>query len=481
MRREDLIELIRVKEEIARRKAEESLYVFTKYMWDVIEPNTPFVDGWHVQAICEHLEAVVRFDISKLIINVPPRHMKSIACSVMLAPWVWLKAPERRFLYASYSQTLSGRDSLKSRDVIRSPKYQKAFNPNFRLRSDQDTKSRFDNDRSGFRFSTSVGGTVTGEGGDYIIADDPLSANSAYSEADRDRVNDWWTSTMSTRANNPKQVGRVIIMQRLHENDLTGHLLAEEKGYELLNLPARFDPKIKSFTTLPNRDPRTIAGELLWPERFDERSLTELEKDLGSAAASAQLQQDPKPADGGMIKRSWWQYYNELPEPGEILTTATFWDCAQKVGVSNDFTVGATWIRTAKGFFLKDIIKVKVESPALYALIRTKYAEHSPDAIVIEDKSSGSAVIQYLRTETTLPVIPYDPGQKDKVVRASAAAPTIEAGKCYLPFSADWVETFISEHERFPFAAHDDQVDTTSMMREFFVNQGASAPRIRTL
>lgn len=476
-------ELDKVKAEIFMRDVllKESFYAFIKHFWHVIEPGTEYKEGWHVHVICQHLTAVTEFKIPKLIVNIPPRHMKSIIISAMWPAWVWLKYPHRKFIYASYSQSLALQDSVKTRDIILSGEYQRLIGSDWSLKEDANLKTEFHNTKGGIRVATSVGGTLTGKGGDYLVADDPQSATDAHSETIREEANRWWGEVMSSRANDPKQVGRVVIQQRLHESDLTGNLLANNKGYQHLILPAVYEAnsKLKSDTALRFKDPRTKDGELLWPERFDLASINELKKDLGSLASSGQLQQDPKPADGGMFKRKWWQWYRDLPL--DIEQIVQFWDCAQKPGVTNDYSVCATWAKTSKGFFMLDLWREKVEAPDLERAVFTNFSKHKPNAVVIEDKSSGSSLIQTLLRETDLPVIPYDPGKLDKVTRASAVTPKVESGRCFLNDRIEGIEDFLLEHEKFPSAAHDDTVDTTSMMIEYFSMRGTSRPRVRTL
>jgi len=406
--------------------------------------------------------------------------MKSIIIAAMWAPWVWLTNPHRKFIYASYSQSLAMQDSVKSRDIIQSTEYQRLVNGAWALREDANLKTEFQNTAGGIRVATSVGGTLTGKGGDYLVADDPQSATDAHSDLVRNEANRWWDEVMSSRANDPKKVGRVVIQQRLHENDLTGHLL-KKGGYDHLILPAQYESnsKLKSNTFLQFKDPRARDGELLWPARFSLESIKELKLDMGSLASSGQLQQDPKPADGGMFKRKWWQWYRDLPL--DIEQIVQFWDCAQKPGVTNDYSVCATWAKTSKGFFMLDLWREKVEAPDLERAVFTNFSKHKPNAVVIEDKSSGSSLIQTLIRETDLPVIPYDPGRLDKVTRASAVTPKVESGRCFLNDRIEGIEDFLLEHEKFPSAAHDDTVDTTSMMIEYFSMRGTSRPRVRTL
>jgi predicted phage terminase large subunit-like protein len=427
--------------------------------------------------------------------------MKSILINVMFPAWVWAHEEwaSRKFMSASYAASLSVRDGIKMRMVIESPLYHELFKPKWTLRDDQNQKLKFQNTMSGLRFSTSIGGAVTGEGYDFGLIDDPVNALEANSELIREEANTWHDLSWSTRANNPNAYCRIYIMQRLHELDMTGHVISKKtrpaKRAHLI-FQARFEPnsKVKSESPLPLLDPRKRAGELLWPERFDDSAINQLAADLdtnGLGQSHAQLQQDPRPKEGGLFKRVWWQRYDK--SPAQIFETVQFWDCAQKPGITNDYSVCATWARCAGGYYLLDLWRKKVEAPELEATAIALYQKWRPDAIVPEDKSAGSSLIQYLRRipEPSIPVLGFNP-RGDKEVRASAAAPTVHAEKCFLPNREiighdeignpyNLIEAFITEHERFPKGAHDDMVDTTSMMVEYFSKRMTHTPRIRSL
>ena len=254
--------------------AERSLHEFIKQMWDSIEPGA-FKDNWHIGIICEHLQAVTQGEIQRLIINIPPRCMKSISVSCGWPAWTWaqrgdapLEGPGTRFLYAAHSLALSVRDSVKTRRIIESPLYQQWYGDRITLEDDQNTKIRFDNKQKGYRLATSVGGSLTGDGGDILVMDDPLNATDAQSEVVREACNDWWDTSMSTRLNDESTGAIVVIMQRLHENDFTGYLLdkIDEDGkqdWEHLCLPMRYEPDHPHVSI---RDLRIEDGDLLWPE-----------------------------------------------------------------------------------------------------------------------------------------------------------------------------------------------------------------------
>ena len=257
--------------------AERSLWEFTRQMWPWVDPSH-FRDAWHIGAICELLEAVSAGEIRRLLINIPPRCSKSSIVSVMWPAWSWIKRPELSFMASSYAQSLSTRDSVKCRRVIDSPPYKQRWGDRFKLTSDQNTKIRFDNDKHGYRLATSVGGALTGEGASCIVVDDPINVVEASSETVRRATLEWWDESMSTRLNDPETGAYVIIMQRCHHQDLSGHVL-EKGGWEHLCLPARYE---QNHPHVSARDRRSADGELLCPERFSERSIRQLETDLGT-------------------------------------------------------------------------------------------------------------------------------------------------------------------------------------------------------
>jgi predicted phage terminase large subunit-like protein len=474
--------------EIDQEGATRSLREFVRQAWPIIEPSTPFVPGWHIDAIIEHLEAITFGYIRNLLINVPPRHMKSLLVSVLWPAWEWIRFPERRFLYSSYASQLSIRDSVKCRRLIESPWYQERWGDRFALTGDQNTKGRFENDRSGYRLSTSVGGAATGEGGDRVVCDDPHNVQEAESDSVRKGTTDWWDIVMSTRVNDPRTAAKVVVMQRCHQRDLSGHLL-EQGGWEHLCLPAEYE-KPGCSTSVDWSDPRTEQSELLWPDRFGPEELESLKRSLGSYAAAGQLQQRPSPAGGGIFKRHWFRYVQprganlppvvvSLPDgtqmsiiaieaPHRVDETIQSWDCAFKDLDTSDYVVGQVWARLGPMFFLGDQVRARMDCPATVHAVRQLTAKW-PGTIakLIEDKANGSAVIQMLARD--IPgLLPVNP-EGGKVARAAAVSPLIEAGNIYLPHPLwqPWVNDFIEECAAFPNGAHDDQVDamTQALLR----------------
>jgi len=478
---EILLDLIRKEEE--RRLAEVSLYEFVKQAWHVVEPGVPFVGGWHIEVICQHLEAVTNGDIKRLLINIPPRMSKSTIVSVIWPMWEWILHPEEKFLCASYSGTLATRDNLKARRLVQSPWYQERWGDRFQLSGDQNAKQRYENDHTGYRIATSVGGTATGEGGSRLLLDDPHSAQEAQSDVVRETALEWFDMVWSTRLNNAKTDAMVTIMQRLHERDISGHILDDIRGWEHLMIPAEYDGG-KRKTSLGYYDPRQNVGDLICPERLGEKEMTELKQLLGVYGSSGQLQQDPTPTGGGILKTQFfklWPHDKALPQFEFILQS---YDCAFTEKTTGDPTACSVWaIFTYNGkrnVMLIDAWDEHLTYPELrkraindwtveYGGMSEKSAFNRPkrpDRVLVEAKASGQSLLQDLRL-AKVPAIGYNPGKADKISRAHQASPTLELEIIWIPESAknpgrhvSWANTFIKQLAKFPVADHDDYVDT---------------------
>ena len=467
-----------IREEVAAAMecelASRSLADFVRQGWHIIEPATPMIWNWHLDAICEHLEAVTSGDILRLIINMPPRHMKSIAVSVAWPAWEWgpRNMPSTRFLFASYAQVLAIRDAVKTRRLILSNWYQARWGSRFKLAGDQNAKERFENDATGLRLATSVGGVGTGEGGDRVAVDDPHSTSEGESDAIRGATLDWWDQTMSTRLNDPKRGAFIVIMQRVHESDLTGHILAKESGYTHLCLPCEYEPG-RRMTTWPGarvQDPRREPGELLWPARFGRVEVDRLKRDLGTYATAGQLQQRPAPEEGGIFKRGWFKrWVRPLPKFYRLIWS---WDTAVSEKEGSAYTVGGLWGECEAGYYRLAEFRARVEYPELKAGVRACYASAPSMAVLVEDKSSGQQIVQELSradlqplgeaAPPRLPIIGIKVTAGDKQFRARAVSPLAEAGMVWIPESAPWVEAWIDEVCTFPNGTYADRVDEMS-------------------
>jgi len=446
-------------EEIDAEIAKRSLRDYLEWIWPIVEPSTPFVPGWHLDAICDHLEAVTRREIRHLLITVPPRHSKSLCCSVAWPTWAWTRDPALRFLFASYAADLSMEHAVLSRRIIESPRYRAAFAPEVTLTTDQNIKTYYENTARGYRISTSVGGSATGRGGDFIVIDDPHNLKEIHSETIRSEVLRWHDQVWSSRLNDPERGARVVIMQRGHEKDLAAHLL-ERGGYVHLKLPSEYEPTTWVSPT-GWRDPRTEVGELLCPQRVGPNAIAEAKRDLGSYGYASQHQQRPAPLEGGLIKRHWWRYYATLPTQfDEVLQS---WDMTFKATVDTDYVAGHVWGRIGADCYLLDRVHDRLTFSQTIAAVRT-LSEKWPQAMakLVEDAANGPAVIDVLSRE--IPGLIAVKPDGSKVARMTAVSPMIEAGNVYLPSPeiAPWVSEVIEEAAVFPNGAHDDDCDAMS-------------------
>lgn len=448
-------DLVAVEKELCKR----SLAEFAKRAWHVLEPAAELKWGWALDAICEHLEAVTDGRITRLLINVPPGCMKSLLTGVIWPAWEWgpKGMPEMRFIGTAHEETLAIRDSRKCRDLIKSEWYQSLWP--VELASDLDGKREFGNTSKGVRQARSFT-SMTGVRGDRVMLDDPISADAANSESKLEAAKIAFTETLPTRINSNKSA-IVVIMQRLNEKDVSGVILSMALPYVHLRIPMRFEKSNKCVTSIGWEDPRTEDGELMFPERFGEEQVTELERTLGSYGTAGQLQQRPSPRGGGILKEEWFKYYEKLPELDFRIIHA---DTAQKTAESNDYSVFQCWGRSTVGqAVLIDQIRGKWEAPELLSRARSFWLKHLHEhesqlrAMIVEDKSSGTGLIQTLRREG-VSILPIQ-RNKDKISRAHDIAPFAESGNILLPIDASWLSDFMDEVVSFPGGAHDDQLD----------------------
>lgn len=402
----------------------------------------------------------------------PPRHMKSIQISVMWPAWEWTFAPHIKWLYSSYAQPLSTRDSVKTRRIIQSSWYQANFGHMFEITSDQNEKMRFENTALGYRLATSVGGTGTGEGGDRIVCDDPHKIGDVRSETKREEVINWWDLEMSSRANDKNKSAFVIVQQRAHEGDLAGHLL-DKGGWEHLCLPTEYEEdERRSPTCIGWEDPRKKEGDLLWPNRFNKEAVEEFKSDLGSSGFAGQHQQRPAPAEGEIFKVHWWQFYDVDDPPEAMDEWIQSWDMTFKKAKSSKASKVCcqVWARKGANKYLFYQLLEKLDFPGtIRAFKSVTFQFQQVGAKLIEDKANGPAVLDTLKSEID-GIIEYAPrGSKEE--RASAISPQIEAGNVFLPARKNpegnlvplpWAQDFIDTAAAFPNGNVKDPIDAMS-------------------
>jgi predicted phage terminase large subunit-like protein len=424
-----------------------------------LSPGQTYVGTWHLDAIAHQLERVRRGEVRRLIINMPPRSLKSIAASVAFPAFLLGHDPSRRVICVSYSGDLAKKHSNDFRAVLDSRWYQAAF-PMTRTGPFKNSETEIELTARGFRLATSVGGTLTGRGGDIIVIDDPLKPDDAFSETKRTAANQWFMNTLLSRLDDKRIGAIVVVMQRVHVGDLTGFLLDQSDEWEVLSLPAIAE----CDQVIPLSADRTYArrsGEALSPEREPLEVLEALKLQIGSDAFSAQYQQAPAPPGGAMIKRDWIKRYKELPPSADRLMTMQSWDTASKGGPQNDWSVCTTWIVTRKKqWFLIDVWRRRVHYPALKAAVLSQAKIWSPRRVLVEDAGAGTSVVQELNGQVSGIIAVKPVG--DKVSRMAVASAKFEAGQVLLPERASWLPDLESELFVFPGSRHDDQCDSIS-------------------
>lgn len=450
----------KMKRLLDREKAERNQTEFIKQAWPVIEPAVEYQHNWHIDLIAEYLQAVLDHDILRLIINVPPRSMKSLEATVTFPAWAWIRRPELRFIKVSYSSDLSRKHNVLTRDIIRSPWYQNNWGDRFAIKHDTNRQDEFKNDHQGLMYSTSVGGALTGEGGDIIIVDDPQNPVIANSEVERLQAVNFFTNTLQSRLNNPKTGAFIIIMQRLHEKDLTGHILAEDLGYTHVCLPAEAEKR--TIITFP-KTLKTITreeGDILNPQRYPKDVLEGLKKSMGSLQYAGQYQQAPSPADGAIFKREWFSNTYRPEAMPYIPMMIQSWDLPFKKSEGSAECAGIAMGRKDGRIYLIDVVHDKMGFTETVATIKNFSAKHpKARAKVIEDKANGPAVMDFLQKDMA-GMIPYNPhGSKEE--RAISVTPYFEAGNILLPEGAPWVQDFIEQFVGFPRRELKDMVDAT--------------------
>ena len=490
------------------------LRYFTEKAWHVLEPVQPFVDGWAVGAMAEHLQAVRDGQINRLLINIPPGCTKSMMTNVMFPAWEWgpCQLPHYRYISASYKQTLATRDMVRMRRLITSKWYQSLW-PHVTMMKDQAEKTYYENDKTGFRFSTGVRGDLTGFRGDRLILDDPHSTKTAESELDREEALFWFTETLPTRYNTDDSA-MIVIMQRLHEQDISGLIIKELlDDYTHLCLPMRFEEQTRSYSVvntgfgegaymkperaegepIPNyvpadqgeegakfmypQDPRTEEGELLWEARFGREGLDKKEKAMtargGDYAVASQHQQRPVPRGGGMFKRDNWIYVDAPPEGGGEIVRG--WDLAGSKLKTSPWTVGVKMMRAFENdaIYILDVVRIRGEPHEVEALIKSTAKQDGPECVQSLPQDPGQAGKAQKWSYAKLlhgMDFHFSLEANDKEFRARPLAAQQAVKNVYI-VRGPWNDAFVGEAALFPGSTYKDQIDGASRGYTYLVRE----------
>jgi predicted phage terminase large subunit-like protein len=436
---------------------------FVHKVFVTLAPAATYERSWYIDAMAWQLERVRRGEIKRLIINMPPRSLKSITASVALPAYVLGRDPSRRIICVSYSGDLAKKHSNDFRAVLDSRWYKSTF-PGTRIGPFKNSETEIELTDRGFRLATSVGGTLTGRGGDIIIIDDPLKPEDAFSDIKRSGANQWFTNTLLSRIDDKQHGAIIVVMQRVHVDDMTGFLLDQSDEWNVLSLPAIADCDA-TIPTWGGGIYHRKAGELLSPERESLDVLNDWKLQMGSDAFSAQYQQQPAPPGGAMVKRQWIKRHKELPPSSEQILILQSWDTASKGGPENDWSVCTTWVLArGKRWYLVDVWRGRVDYPALKEKVQTLAKEWQARRVLVEDSGTGIALVQELRSRVS-GIIAVKP-QGDKIGRMAVATAKFEAGQVFFPERASWLPDLEAELFTFPGSRHDDQCDSISQALE---------------
>jgi predicted phage terminase large subunit-like protein len=444
------------------------LMSFIEHSFYELNPQTRFLSSPHIEVLAATLESCRQGTIKRLIVNLPPRSLKSHAVSVAFPAWLLGHDPAAQIICASYGQELSEKLARDCRTLMAGASYQRLF-PRTRLSPEKQSVSEFMTTSQGFRMATSIGGVLTGRGADYLILDDPLKPDDALSEIRRSAVNQWYDNTLVSRLNNKKSGLIIVLMQRLHEDDLVGHVLDQ------------YDWKVLSFPAIAEEDEVHViedafglrrfirkTGEALQPERESLETLKIIRQSIGEYNFASQYQQNPTPLEGTIVKTNWLRYFDVNSRPSNFSCIFQSWDTANKAGQLNDYSVGTTWGAYNDHYYLLDVFRRRLNYPELKRAVIEQARLFKANSILIEDKASGTQLIQELAKEFLFGVKPYEaPPGVDKILRLHAQTALFESGRVLLPVTAPWLEEYVRELTSFPGGKYDDQVDSTTQALDY--------------
>lgn len=434
-----------------------------------LDPHTQFSANWHLDLLADRLVQVYEGKIKRLIINVPPRSLKSISASVAFPAWVLGLNPSKRIICASYGQELSDKLARDCYSIVNTPWYQRAFP--MRL-SGRRASADFETTMKGGRLATSVGGVITGRGADIIIIDDPVKPDEALSDASRQSANAWYDNSLYSRLNSKKDGAIILIMQRLHLDDMVGHILPKEH-WEVVSLPAiASEPEQWEYrTAFGFQTKKRDVGDLLHDGREGQAQLDVIRQSIGLYDFSAQYLQSPVPMGGALIKHEWLQYYESHEKPESFNIIVQSWDSACKESELADYSVCTTWGVYKEKAYLLHVLRKRMDYPELKRTVIEHRKLWKATKVLIEDKASGIQLIQELRFKEMPQAIAVKP-EGDKLMRMHAQTAFIENGFALFPKNAPWLEGYIKELTSFPKSKFKDQVDSTSQALKWIADEG---------
>ena len=465
-----------LEKEIKKKVFKKSFYQFFKWAFNILEPQTKLEDTFHIKYLCDLLQAEIERIIRReakgkdLIINIPPRTSKSKIVSQAWIAWIWIVAPHLRMIAVSFDEKLTLTNAQYAKDIIKSAVYQELFGDIFQIRKDVDSKEKFANNKGGERLSVTIGGNITGFGGEILLADDIQNPKTAESEVERENVKRYWVEALYNRLT-PLNLGiRVNMQQRLHFEDLSGYLLETfPESYTHICLPAELSEHVK-----PKELREYYKDGLLDPIRLDKVELGKLKR-LGSRYYAGQYSQIPTPDEGGIIKGEWF----DIVEPATLTRDTTnepihfFIDSAYTEKTENDPTAILVCYKKLQKIYILEVIEVWMEFPKLKKFLieyANRFQHNQYSRMFIEEAASGLSIAQELRTISNMNIVGVKKPKDDKITRAHAITATLEGRKVSL-VKGSYIDNFLNQLKAFPNGKHDDQVDTLIMaVNELLIN-----------
>jgi predicted phage terminase large subunit-like protein len=436
--------------------------IFLMMVHHTVNPERPYLHNWHVDAMVHQAEAVIGGDVKRLIVNVPPRNLKTLTFNVALSAFILGHNPHKRIFCISYGERLAVDHAAQFRAVVESDWYRRVF-PRMQIKRVVDHD--FFTTARGFRKWTSISGALTGMGGDIFIVDDCLKPEDALSQTKREAVNSWFGGTLLSRLDSKQNGAIIVLMQRLHQDDLSGYLLRETTGWTHLELPAiALVPQDISIGG--GRIHHRQVNEVLHPQFEGKAELDQQRDSMGPMQFSAQYLQRPIPVDGALMDAAWFRYYDDLPERNAESFILQSWDTAAKDGLANSYSTCTTWLVHEKSYYLVDILRMKLKFPALRGMAVELSKKYKPRYILIEDASTGPALADELRREHAYGIEVIKP-EHDKQVRLFTQQGKFSSGRVWFPRQAPWIRTFLDEILSFPDSKYSDQVDSLSQALAF--------------
>ena len=449
------------KRKLLTKAVRENFLVFLHRVFLEIDNSQAFVPNWHLEVIADRLLSVQEGKQRRLIITQPPRSLKSICASVAFPAWILGHNPRARIICISYSQDLADKFGRQTRQVMESPWYKAAF-PRSRINPSKRADCEFETTARGFRMATSIGGRLTGMGGQYLIIDDPIKPGDVLSRVQRQNVNDWFHNTLYTRLDNKNTGAILLVMQRVHEEDLVAHVQKWDE-WEVLSLPS-IATKDEAYLLQNGKVITRKQGEALNPHLESLSKLKEIQNTLGNYNFQAQYQQNPIPEKGNVINFDWFKRYSVLPQDGRRRARIIqSWDTAMTEHDGSDYSVCVTAQVINKQYYILNVLRQRLLFPDLIKAIQREKSKYNAQEVFIENKASGIEVIQLLNRQGVRGIIAIDPvGSKED--RIAAQSTLVESGRVWIPEAAPWIEEFKREVNAFPRGAHDDQLDALAQL-----------------